>query len=134
MNSYFQAIMREHTGHLICMIMLPAVLVLFSVSISLLIAVATDRYWAICHPISYFKLKNSGRVKWSISISVVSGTVGGIIPIFWNNGYDDKCQITHILPELYMLLCCCVVFGSSAFITIQYFLIYRTIKMHVSII
>lgn len=124
--------MREQTGHLFCMIMLPAVLVLFSISINMLIAVASDRYLAICHPISYFKLKGSGRIKWIISLCVVSGIITGIIPIFWNNGYDDKCQTTHILPELYMLLCCCVVFGSSAFITIQYFLIYRTIKIQVS--
>lgn len=125
--------MRLETGYLLCVGMTSVILILFAISINLFIALSADRYWAICRPNSYYKLKNSRHIFRILASSFILGILEGSIPILWNNGYRDKCHVTLILTKYYLVLCCSLIFISTAIISILYTLIYRAIKSNVSL-
>lgn len=127
---YFQVALN------LCVGMTSLLLVIFGISINLFIAISADRYWAVCRPNSYYKLKNSRHTVRMVSLSFFLGILSGSIPIMWNeenrHACAVTCDITCVSTKLFMELCCLWIFISIAIISVLYALIYRAIKRNVS--
>lgn len=111
------------------------IFVMFGININLLVALSANRYWAVCHPTSYFTSKENGYQKWIIFTSVFIGTILGILPaIGWNSGYfDGACYLVDLVSFSYLFLCCSWTLASSVVIIILYGLIYKSLAKHVSL-
>lgn len=124
---------EAHVSHEFCVWMMSLVIVMFGVTINLLVALSVDRYWAICHPMSYFVVKNAGFKKWIIVSCVALGVVLGSLPALgWSNSSIYSCYVVDVLSFGFMFLCCLWTLGSTLLIIILYGLIYKEISEHVS--
>lgn len=110
------------------------IFVMFGININLLVALSANRYWAVCHPTSYFTSKENGYQKWIIFTSVSIGFCLGSLPAFgWNSGYfDGACYLLDLVSFSYLFLCCSWTLASSIVIIVLYGLIYKSLAKHVS--
>lgn len=95
-----------------------------------LVAVSIDRYWAICHPVSYQNSKGMGMSRYIILFCWILGMVTGFMPVFGlsNKEFAGHCNMTNIVDIDYLLamtvFTCC---GSIVTMVILYSLIYYRI-------
>lgn len=109
------------------------VFIMFSISINLLVALAIDRYCAVCHPLFHFAHKNSGFRKWIIIGIVIFGMALGSLPgLGWHNESFYSCYVMDVVSFGFMIICCVWSLGATTIIVILYGLIYKKIINHVS--
>lgn len=104
-------------------------IMLFAVSMSLLVALSANRYWAACHCISYKINKDSKQPKLAVVISIVIGIAVGILPgVGWNSGFTEKCDVLSVSSISYLMLCCGWILVASLMIIIFYAMIKSYMK------
>lgn len=90
-------------SHLVCIMKFFFNIVACCVSIWNLIAIAIDRYIAIVYPLHYSRWITKRTATIVITFGWVSGTVMGVIPLFWNNlDTSSECEFDEVLPPWYM--------------------------------
>lgn len=109
------------------------VFIMFTISVNLLVALAVDRYCAVCHPLIHFAYKDSGVRKWIIAVCVTSGIALGSLPgLGWHSESFYACYVLDVLSFGFMILCCAWVTVAITIILTLYVLIYRKIRNHAS--
>jgi 7 transmembrane receptor (rhodopsin family) len=107
-----------------CVWTISPITILFSVILNLLNALSADRYWAICHPISYMVHKNSGFTKWIISLYIFVGVVIGSLPVLGMNTVEDDydyvyaCLATEVFSTSFLCICCLWTIGTTSVIIV----------------
>lgn len=103
------------------------------VQINLIIALSVDRYWAVCHPVSYFQWRNSNHKTWIILGSVFLGALIGTIPLIeWHEKVFEICFPENIFSPRFLNFCSVFMVFSCTIIVTIYTLIYKSISAHVS--
>lgn len=103
----------------LCLWMTSLLLVLTTASILQLVCVSIDRYWAICHPISYH-LRETRYAQYVIVVCWLSGIAFGLTPLY-ANWIGENCTLD--IRNLLMLAG--LGFFSAVIIIVLYSLIYR---------
>lgn len=131
-----QVLTRGPHNYTACIWMTSLIFVLFGISINLLVALSANRYWAVCHPTSYYTSKESGYKKWIILSAFSIGTLLGSFPALgWNSGkFDGNCYLVDLVSFSYLLLCCFWTLLSSLVIIVLYGFIYKALAKHVSLL
>lgn len=110
--------------------------VFFAITIGLVVAMAIDRYWAVCHPISYHNSCSFGFQKWAVFTCVLAGLlpiiIGSIPQLSWKNENITSCRIVEILSYGLLTYVSCYIFGAAFIIIILYGCIYRSVSKNVS--
>lgn len=105
---------------------------LFGVLLLLTVALSADRYWAVCHPISYFKNENSGLKLKIIVLSSVIGIFSGSLPALgMANSATTTCFFIEVLGLKYLIICVAWSMGSCVAIVTFYSLIYKSLSAQV---
>lgn len=95
-----------------------------------LLAVSIDRYWSICHPISYHKTVTTRFTKLVILICWILSLLG-FLPLFgWNSGiFEDTCDAKIVFDFNYVIfLCVTVSFLPAIILLLVYILIYKQVR------
>lgn len=97
----------------------------FLMSLNLQVALSADRYWAVCHPLSYHKNKELGHKKWIIIVCVIAAIIGGnALGYAW---FSDTIQVA-----LFLYICLVLTSSFAVAICIINVLIDRSIRDQVS--
>lgn len=117
-----------------CSVVTSIIMMLFTILINLLLALSADRYWAICHPLSYFKSDKSVIQKWVILFCCLIGICGGIPPMFGyglnkDNLNEPSCNIKDIYVFEYVILTCVYTLSATSMVIVFYSLIYKAISV-----
>lgn len=109
----------------VCLWLASFFLALTAASILQLVFVSVDRFWAICHPISYHTRPPS-YAKIIICMCWIAGIIFGCIPLF-NKWTADNCA----LHDSHYQLLSSLGIVSAVIIIILYILIYKAFLKHV---
>lgn len=119
-------------SHTVCCFLTTSMLVLLSSLILQLVTVSIDRYWAICHVVSY-RNKNSVWDKVGIASCWLFGIVAGLLLVIFN--HDQECHLYSISDQSrmnYFSMLAFVIIGATVAIIIFYGCIYRSVKKQVT--
>lgn len=119
-----------------CVWMASIMLVMFTTTINLQTALSVDRYFAVCHPLTYFVNKESGYRKRIIFACCFVGTTFGLFPALgWNsNTMQFGCYVMDVLHPSYSLFLTSWSLSCTTTIILFHALIYKSIKQNVSFI
>lgn len=104
----------------ICLIVTSFFLMLSTASILQLLFVSIDRYWTVCHPISYLT-RTSNFIKYAILACWIFSIIFGSTPVL-NNESTKTCS----LPIVHYLVLSFLCIDSAVIISVLYVLIYKT--------
>lgn len=116
-----------------CIWMASIMLVMFTTIINLQTALSVDRYYAVCHPLTYFVNKESGYRKRIILACAFLGIMFGLWPALgWNSGIMKYgCYVMDVLSSSYSLFLTTWSLGCTTTIIVFHVLIYKSIKENV---
>lgn len=117
-----------------CRFLTTSMLVLLSSLILQLVTVSIDRYWAICHAVSYRK-KNSSFDKFGVASCWLFGILAGLLLVIFH--HDQECRLHSISDQRrinYFNMLAFVIIGATIAILIIYGCIYRSLKKQVTLI
>lgn len=78
-------------------LLIDILLAMFFITINLQVVMSVNRYWAVCHPLSYYVHKNSGYKKRTIAFCVTLG-------ILEVGSQLVNHKVFHILFSLWVLM------------------------------
>lgn len=133
MNAYLQLFKPEYRCN-VCVYLLSILIGVYSTSIFSLIAVSVDRYWAICHPVSYRNSKGTRLTKCITASCWIIGMIFGSLPaIGWKNkDFDGNCYATSIADFSFLLASCIINCSATLGIIGLYGFIFSAINKQVS--
>ncbi|KAJ6637884.1 Adenosine receptor A2a [Pseudolycoriella hygida] len=123
---------REHYA---CLFLISMLLATCLISIFSRIGVSIDRYWAIVHPLSYIRNRNTKKSVYIIGACWTLAIMFGYLPIVgWHAGnLEAKCNFMKKTSSSYLVLFCfvCFIIPTTAFVFIYkqiYCVIHKKIK------
>lgn len=125
--------MKLRSDEELCTIFTTFNMIVFTIVINLIVALSADRYWAICHPISYFTIKDSGYKSKVILACIVLGMISGISPAMGHrNLLAENCYFVSILSYDCLIFSSFLLSASCSVIVVFYALIYKTLSDQVN--
>jgi ABC-type Fe3+ transport system permease subunit len=119
----------------LCVSLTAANIFLYAMLVCLLVALSADRYWAVSHPISYYRLNDNSHKKWVIFFCCIIGIFFGISPyIGLINPEFSTCDAIDIMDFTFLSFSSVFGFVSSVTIIALYGVIFSKVRKQVRII
>ena len=120
-----------------CLLMTSLLMLLCTGSIFSLVAVTTDRFWAIMYPFSYTATMTRKKALTAIAVCWTLATFTGLLPVMgWNRGRPPggRCFFMEVMAQRYLVfIFVFTIVAPSIVMAIAYGRIYRVVKKHVSL-